>query len=56
MEFAKAWIEKVFDTPRMRKGAGSDIAKEKSEAFSWLKENFGATAAENHNSENIPAN
>jgi len=35
MEYAKEWIQKVFETPR------GDHTQHKSDAFKWLQENFG---------------
>jgi len=38
MEFAKEWINKIFETPR------GDHTKQKSDAFQWLQQNFGGGA------------
>merc|ERR1719450_2038441 len=35
MEYAKEWIQKIFETPR------GDHTQQKSDAFKWLQENFG---------------
>ena len=42
MDFAKDWIQKIFETPREHIGEKS-IEEDKGKAFLWLQENFGAT-------------
>ena len=41
MEYAKEWVQKIFETPR------GDHTQHKSDAFKWLQENFGRGNAEN---------
>merc|ERR1719183_1455665 len=40
MDFAKDWINKIFETPREHIGE-KDITAGKNDAFRWLQENFG---------------
>ena len=46
MDFAKDWIQKIFETPREHVGE-KDIEAGKNDAFRWLQENFGPGAATN---------
>jgi hypothetical protein len=46
MDFAKDWIQKIFETPREHIGE-KDIEAGKNDAFRWLQENFGPGAATN---------
>ena len=54
MDFAKDWIQKIFETPR---GERTDLEEGKGEAFRWIKENFGTRptgARLEHDEENHP--
>ena len=39
MDYAKEWVQKIFETPR------GDHSQKKSEAFKWLHETFGMVKA-----------
>ena len=45
MDFAKDWIQKIFETPREHIGE-KDITAGKNDAFRWLQENFGPNHSE----------
>ena len=49
MDFAKDWIQRIFETPRERVG-DKDIEAGKNDAFRWLQENFGPGANSIHSS------
>jgi len=54
MDFAKDWIQKIFETPRGANGETrtihtEDIEAGKSDAFRWLKENFGKKVQDEEN-------
>jgi len=44
MDFAKDWIQKIFETPRGEANR-AELEEGKSDAFRWLQENFGPNAA-----------
>jgi len=48
MEYAKEWIQKIFETPR------GDHSQEKTDAFKWLQENFGRGVEGGDDAENRP--
>ena len=48
MDFAKDWIQKIFETPRGERNI-EEIEAGKSDAFNWLKENFGRKEQDEEN-------
>jgi len=54
MDFAKDWIQKIFETPRGENGqvrtiGSEDIEAGKTDAFRWLQENFGKKMQDEEN-------
>lgn len=54
MDFAKDWIQKIFETPRGENGqvrtiGTEDIEAGKTDAFRWLQENFGKKMQDEEN-------